>query len=411
MARGVSAPAHDITIIGGGIVGLATALACVKRFYPRTLLVLEREPELARHQTGHNSGVVHSGLYYRPGSAKARLCLEGRKQLVRFCDRHGIPLEQCGKVVVATESQELPRLAELFERGLANGVEGLERITPEHLSELEPHAVGVGALYSPATGIVDFAAVAAAMAEEVRHRGGEIRLNAGVVRIVRKGDQFHIQTTKDEVVARTLINCAGLHADQIARLAGLRPSVHIVPFRGEYYVLRPDRRHLVQNLIYPVPDPSFPFLGAHFTRTVHGEVEAGPNAVLAFAREGYSLGRINLADLLYMVGFRGFWTMARRHWSTGLAEFVRSLSKRAFLAALRRLIPDLRDDDLIQGGAGVRAQAVSREGVLLDDFHILEAPGAIHVLNAPSPAATASLAIGEHIATLAASSFQLTPRS
>ncbi len=411
MARGVSPPSHDIAIIGGGIVGLATALACVKRFYPRSLLVLEREPELARHQTGHNSGVVHSGLYYRPGSAKARLCLEGRKQLIRFCETHGIPLEQCGKVVVATESQELPRLAELFERGLANGVEGLERITPEHLSELEPHAVGVGALYSPATGIVDFAAVAAAMAEEVRHRGGEIRLNADVVGIARKGERFHIQTTRDEVVARALINCAGLHADQIARLAGLHPSVHIVPFRGEYYVLRPDRRHLVQNLIYPVPDPRFPFLGVHFTRTVHGEVEAGPNAVLAFAREGYTLGRINLADLLDMVGFRGFWTMARRHWAIGLEEFARSLSKRAFLAALRRLIPDLRDDDVIRGGAGVRAQVVNREGMLLDDFHILEAPGAIHVLNAPSPAATASLAIGEHIANLAASSFQLTPRS
>ncbi len=410
MARGVSHPSHDIAIIGGGIVGLATALACVKRFYPRSLLVLEREPELARHQTGHNSGVVHSGLYYRPGSAKARMCLEGRKQLARFCDTHGIPLEQCGKVVVAAESQELPRLAELFERGLANGVEGLERISPEHLSELEPHAVGVGALYSPATGIVDFAAVAAAMAEEVRHRGGEIRLNSGVVGIARKGERFHIQTTRDEVSARALINCAGLHADKIARLAGLHPSVHIVPFRGEYYVLRPDRRHLVQNLIYPVPDPSFPFLGVHFTRTVHGEVEAGPNAVLAFAREGYTLGRIDLADVLDMVGFRGFWSMARRYWATGLAEFARSLSKRAFLAALRRLVPDLRDDDVVRGGAGVRAQAVSREGVLLDDFHILEAPGAIHVLNAPSPAATASLAIGEHIATLAASSFQLTPR-
>ncbi len=410
MARSVSPPSHDITIIGGGIVGLATALACVKRFYPRSLLVLEREPELARHQTGHNSGVVHSGLYYRPGSAKARLCLEGRKQLVRFCDTHGIRLEQCGKVVVAVESQELPRLDELLERGLANGVEGLERISPEHLSELEPHTVGVGALYSPATGIVDFAAVAGAMAEEVRHRGGEIRLNAGVVGITRKGDRFHIQTTRDEVSARALINCAGLHADKIARLAGLRPLVHIVPFRGEYYVLRPDRRHLVQNLIYPVPDPSFPFLGVHFTRTVHGEVEAGPNAVLAFAREGYTLGRINLADLLDMVGFRGFWSMARRYRATGVAEFRRSLSKRAFLAALRRLIPDLRDDDVIRGGAGVRAQAVSREGALLDDFHILEAPGAIHVLNAPSPAATASLAIGEHIATLAASSFQLTPR-
>jgi L-2-hydroxyglutarate oxidase len=268
----------------------------------------------------------------------------------------------------------------------------------------------VGALYSPATGIVDFAAVAAAMAEEVRRAGGEIRLNSGVVGIARWNDRFYVQTTREEVSVQTLINCAGLHADKVAQLAGLRPSVHIVPFRGEYYVLRPERRYLVRNLIYPVPDPSFPFLGVHFTRTVDGEVEAGPNAVLAFAREGYSLGRIDPADLLDMVRFRGFWAMARRYWASGLAEVARSLSKRVFLAALRRLIPDLGDDDVGRDGAGVRAQAVSREGTLLDDFHILEAPGAIHVLNAPSPAATASLAIGEHIANLAAASFQLSPR-
>jgi len=401
-------PSYDVAIIGGGIVGLATALASLKRLHLRNLLVLEREAELARHQTGHNSGVVHSGLYYRPGSAKARLCREGRKQLVQFCDAHGVRLERCGKVVVATTPEELPWLAELFDRGVANGVEGLERLSPARLLELEPHAVGVGALYSPATGIVDFAAVASAMAEDVRRGGGEIRLNAGVVGIVRRENQFAIRTTTDEISARTLINCAGLHADQVAQLAGMRPSVHIVPFRGEYYVLRPERRHLVRNLIYPVPDASFPFLGVHFTRTVHGEVEAGPNAVLAFAREGYSLGRIDPADLLDMLSFRGFWAMARRYWATGLAEFTRSLSKRAFLAALRRLIPDLGDDDVVRDGAGVRAQAVSPEGTLLDDFHILEAPGAIHVLNAPSPAATASLAIGEHIANLAAASFQLT---
>ncbi len=402
-------PSYDVAIVGGGIVGLATALACRRRFSPLKLIVLEKEPEIARHQTGHNSGVVHSGLYYQPGSYKARLCLEGRRQLVRFCEVRGIRLEQCGKVVVATEPQELPRLAALFERGRANGVEGLERISPERLRELEPHTAGIGALHSPATGIVDFTAVAKAMAEEVRLGGGEIRLNGAVIGIARSGERFHFQTTKDEVSAKALINCAGLHADTVAQLAGAQPSVRIIPFRGEYYLLRPERRHLVRGLIYPVPDPNVPFLGVHFTRTVHGEVEAGPNAVLAFAREGYTLGRIVPADVLRILAFRGFWAMTRRYWATGLAEFARSMSKRAFVASLRRLVPDLRLEDVVRGGAGVRAQAVSAEGTLLDDFHILEAPGAIHVLNAPSPAATASLAIGQHIATLAAASFQLTP--
>ncbi len=398
---------YDLAIVGGGIVGLATALACLQQLGRLSVLVLEKEPQLARHQTGHNSGVIHSGLYYRPGSYKARLCLEGRRQLVQFCETHGIHYEQCGKVVVAVEAQELPRLDALYERGTANGVEGLERITPERLRELEPHAAGVGALYSPATGIVDFSAVAHALADEVRHLGGEIALGTGVVGIRRFADRFDLHTTQDTINTRHLVNCAGLYADVIAHMAGERPAVRIIPFRGEYYRLRRERRHLVRNLIYPVPDPMMPFLGVHFTRTVHGEIEAGPNAVLACAREGYTRGQINPRDLVSTLTFRGFWTMARRYWASGVAEMYRSISKRAFVGALQRLIPELRADDVVRGGAGVRAQAVSQDGTLLDDFYLLEAPGAIHVLNAPSPAATASLAIGQHIARRAAATFAL----
>ncbi len=403
--------AYDVAIVGGGIVGLATALACATRFDGLKLIVLEKEPEVGRHQTGHNSGVVHSGLYYRPGSYKARLCVEGAKQLARFCEEHSIRIERCGKVIVAADEHELPRLAELLERGKANGVQGLECIPPERLRELEPNAAGVAALYSPSTGIVDFADVARAMAREIQRRGVELTCNAAVIAITPTAEGFQVQTTGGEVPARYLINCAGLHADVMAQRAGTRPTVRIVPFRGDYYLLRPDRRHLVRNLIYPVPDPKFPFLGVHFIRTVHGEVEAGPNAVLAFAREGYSLSRINPAELWGTLTYRGFWAMARRYWATGLAEFHRSLSKGAFLAALRRLVPDLRDDDVLRDGAGVRAQAVSPDGMLVDDFHILEALHAIHVLNAPSPAATASLAIGQHIAARAATVFALPTRA
>ncbi len=402
---------YDIAVVGGGIVGLATALACLHEFGPLRLIILEKEADLARHQTGHNSGVVHSGLYYRPGSYKARLCLEGRRQLTHFCETHGINLEQCGKVVVATEPRELPRLDSLLEQGRANGVEGLERISPERLRELEPHAAGLGALYSPATGIVDFVAVAHAIAEELRRLDCAIALGARVVGIGQSSGRFQIQTVRREIEARHLINCAGLYADRIAVLAGVHPTVRIVPFRGEYYQLRPDRRHLVRALIYPLPDPRFPFLGVHFTRTVHGEIEAGPNAVLAFAREGYSFGRVSVTDVVETLGFRGFWRMARRYWATGLSEFARSLSKRAFVASLRRLVPELRANDLVTGGAGVRAQAVTGEGMLVDDFHLVEAPRAIHVLNAPSPAATASFAIGQHIARVAAASFGLPARS
>ncbi len=403
-------PAYDVAIIGGGIVGLTTALACTKRFRVR-LIVLEKEPELASHQTGHNTGVVHSGIYYPPGSAKARLCVDGARQLARFCDEHGVQIERCGKVIVATDQRELHRLDALLNQGLANGVQGLKKIGPERLHELEPHATGLAAIHLPTVAIVDFKDVARAIADEVQHHGVEISLNAQVTAITRTAEGFRVQTTREELRVKHLVNCAGLHADRVAQLAGTAPTIRIVPFRGEYYLLRPERRHLVRGLIYPVPNPNFPFLGVHLTRTVHGDVQAGPNAVLAFAREGYSLGRVSLSDLRDMLGYRGFWMMALRYWRTGLAEFFRSMSKHAFLAALQRLVPELRNEDMIRDRAGVRAQAVTVDGLLADDFHIVEAPDAIHVLNAPSPAATASLAIGQHLANLAAASFTLVPRA
>lgn len=398
---------YDVAVVGAGIVGLATVWALTERA-PRTrVVVLEKEPGVGRHQTGHNSGVIHAGIYYRPGSAKARLCVEGGRRLTEFCDRHGIRWERCGKVIVATRPDELPRLAALYERGVANGVPGLALIGPERVRELEPHAAALQAIHSPHTGIVDYREVAAALAAEAERRGVTIETGAGVEAIGRAGDGFVLGTPRREVAARRLINCAGLYADLVARRAGAAADVHIVPFRGEYYHLRPERRHLVRALIYPVPDPAFPFLGAHFTRTVHGEVEAGPNAVLAFAREGYRFGRVNLVELLDTLTYRGFWAMARRYWRTGAYEMYRSLSKAAFVRALQRLVPDLRPADVVPGGSGVRAQAVSPDGSLVDDFRIVETADAVHVLNAPSPAATASLAIGRHIAALAADRFRL----
>lgn len=398
---------YDAAIIGGGIVGLATALALTERAPQHGVVLIEKEPRVATHQTGHNSGVIHSGIYYRPGSHKARLCVEGARLMMRFCDANGIAYERCGKVIVATEERELPRLADLFERGLANGVLGLTMIEPDRVKEIEPHASALRALYSPHTAIVDFRAVARAMEARIRRQGVDILTGARVVGIVRADGILHLETTRGDVHARYLINCGGLYADAIARMAGARPAIRIIPFRGEYYTLRADRRHLVKGLIYPVPDPEFPFLGVHFTKTIHGEIEAGPNAVLAFAREGYTLLTINLAETLGTLRYRGFWAMAGRYWRTGLHEFYRSLSKRAFVRALRRLVPDLEDGDVVPGGAGVRAQAVSPDGTLADDFTIVPTPNAIHVLNAPSPAATASLAIGRHLADVAAESFGL----
>lgn len=395
----------DVAIVGGGIVGLATALSFTERFPRLRLAVLEKEPDVGAHQTGHNSGVIHSGIYYRPGSSKARLCVDGSRRMVRFCEQHGIRVDQCGKVVVATTPTELEMLDSLFERGRANGVEGLEKIGPARLREIEPHASGLAAIYSPATAIVDFREVARAMTGEAERRGVELVLSSRVVEIAPVSTGLRVQTQRGRVFARYLVNCAGLYADIVAQLAGARLDVQIVPFRGEYYRLKPQRRGLVRALIYPVPDPRFPFLGVHFTRTVHGDVEAGPNAVLAFAREGYSFTRLNARELLEVISYRGFWAMARRYWRTGVAEVFRSINRRRFIGALQRLVPEVRASDLVPHGAGVRAQAVTRDGTLVDDFHIVEAAHSIHVLNAPSPAATAALAIGDHIVDLASRSF------
>jgi len=402
----MSSQPFNIGIVGGGIVGLATALALTERCAGLRIAVLEKETRVAAHQTGHNSGVIHAGIYYRPGSARARLCVEGVRLMTAFCEAHGIPYDRCGKVVVAVSDSELPRLEELHERGVRNGVPGLELIDRERLREIEPHARALRALYSPGTAVVDFARVAAAMAELLARRGVEIQTGARVRAIRRAAGVVELETDRGATACRRFINCAGLYSDAVARLAGVRPEARIIPFRGEYYLLRPERR-LVRGLIYPVPDPQFPFLGVHFTKRIQGDYEAGPNAVLAFAREGYRFGIVHPAELTGMLAYRGFWAMAARYWRTGLYEMYRSLSRRAFVRALRRLVPELSDADVEPGGAGVRAMAVAPDGSLVDDFVITETPEAIHVLNAPSPAATASIAIGRHVAALAAKSFGL----
>jgi (S)-2-hydroxyglutarate dehydrogenase len=393
----------DVTLAGGGIVGLATALALVRRAPRLRVCVLEKEPELATHQSGHNSGVLHSGLYYRPGSLKAQLCVDGQRQMVELCRQNEVRHEICGKLVVATCQRELPALAELARRGRENGVGGLELAGPERIRQLEPHARGLKALWVPSTGICDFRQAALAMARLVLEAGGEVRTGCGVLGLERSaaGKETCVRTSRAEVRTTLLVNCGGLQADRLARLGGADPGVRIVPFRGEYYKLVPGREGLVRGLIYPVPDARLPFLGVHFTRRVDGSVEAGPNAVLAFAREGYRWSRLSLRDCAEVLAYPGFWRMAARFWRTGVHELGRSLSKGAFTRALQRLVPDLCSQDLEPGGSGVRAQALSASGALLEDFHVVQAPGALHVLNAPSPAATASLAIGAHLAALA----------
>ena len=402
---------YDLTIIGGGILGLATALKLGAAHPALRLLILEKEAELARHQTGNNSGVIHSGLYYRPGSLKARSCVTGRKELIAFCDENKIPYEICGKVVVATSDAELPRLEELHRRGIANGLQNLEMIGPERLKELEPHTTGIKALHVPETGIVDYRKVAAAYAEGIRNAGGDIRLSQRVVGILNPPGEIVLQTSGGDYRTKNLINCCGLQSDIVAHMMGGKDDGkeehRIIPFRGEYYKLAPDREFLVRNLIYPVPDPTFPFLGVHFTRMAKGGVEAGPNAVFAYAREGYRHTDINLADLWRTVSFRGFWAITAKYWQTGMGELYRSLSKAAFVRALQKLLPEIQERDLVPGGAGVRAQAVSASGALIDDFVIQQSRNAIHVLNAPSPGATASLAIGRQICEMAEKNFAL----
>ena len=397
---------YDIVIVGGGIVGLATAMALSRR-EALSLILIEAEEKLASHQTGHNSGVIHSGLYYKPGSSKARNCVEGREAMYRFCSEHGIAHEACGKIVVATSEEELPALTKLQERGTANGLENIRQLTAEELQEYEPHTAGLAGLHVPQTGIVDYVQVAGKFAELASMAGAEIRKDCRFKGARHETGGIVVETTAGALHCRYLINCAGLQCDRVARMCGWRPGIKIIPFRGDYYELAPDRTALVRNLIYPVPDPKFPFLGVHFTRMIHGGVEAGPNAVLAMAREGYGKWSLSLRDLGETLAFRGFWRMGLRHWRMGLGEIYRSLSKRAFVTALRRLLPELQLADVVAAGAGIRAQAVKPNGELVDDFHIEQDNRMIHVLNAPSPAATASISIGKTIAEMAHKQFEL----
>jgi (S)-2-hydroxyglutarate dehydrogenase len=392
---------YDVVIIGGGIVGLATALK-INASNPRVkVLVLEKENEVAKHQTGNNSGVIHSGLYYKPGSLKAKNCIRGYNLLLEFCNQYGVPYDLCGKIVVATEEKELPQLKNLFERGHQNGLTNFRMLNADQLKEYEPHVNGLAGFFVPQTGIVDYKVVAEKYAELIRKNGGEIKLNQKVIDIRLSPSDVTVITEKYSYSAKLAVNCGGLYSDKLARLTVPDLNVKIIPFRGEYYKLKKEKEHLVKNLIYPVPDPNFPFLGVHFTRMMKGGVEAGPNAVLAFRREGYKKSQINLPELLETLAWPGFQKVAKKYWRTGLGEMHRSFSKAAFTKALQKLLPEIKEADLVDGGAGVRAQACDRTGGLVDDFLIREEKQVINVCNAPSPAATSSLAIGETIAELA----------
>jgi (S)-2-hydroxyglutarate dehydrogenase len=395
----------DLAIVGGGIVGLASARAIQQKHPALRIVLLEKEADVARHQTGNNSGVVHSGIYYKPGSLKARLCVGGTQRMYDFCAEHGIAHRRCGKVIVATSEDELARLDELLRRALANGVPGVERIDAAWLRKIEPHSAGIAALWSPNTGIADYKGVCQTLKRLLIAAGGEVRTCTRVDAIAEGARNLTLRTTGGDVLARRMLNCGGLRSDDIARMLGLATDIQIVPFRGEYYFIKPERRSLVNGLIYPVPDPNFPFLGVHFTITVHGDVEAGPNAVLAFAREGYKVTDINVGELSRTLNFPGFQKLARTWWRTGSYEYYRSFSKAEFVRSLQKLVPEIRGEDIVRGGAGVRAQAVGIDGALVDDFKFLESPHSLHVLNAPSPAATAALSIGDEIAARAAAQF------
>lgn len=404
---GVVDARFDVAIVGGGLVGLATGFRLLEARPGLRLAVLEKEDELARHQSGRNSGVIHAGLYYAPGSLKARLCRQGKAQLERFCQDHEVPFERCGKLVVATGPDELSRLDDLERRGTANGLSGLRMVGPQGIRELEPHAVGVRALHVPETAVVDLRRVARALADELRSRGAEILLRHRVDAIADRGPEIVLGTGRGPVIAANVVTCAGLQSDRVAAMSGAGADQRIVPFRGDYCVLHPWARHLVRALIYPVPDPALPFLGVHFTRRIDGEVWAGPNAVLAFAREGYRRWQVDPRDLTATLEFRGFRRLARRHWRAGLVEMWRDLSKRAFVAACRRYVPALRARDVRWGRSGIRAQAVDEDGTLVDDFSFQEADRVLHVRNAPSPAGTACLAIGSTLAERAIERFDL----
>jgi L-2-hydroxyglutarate oxidase len=389
----------DVVVIGGGIVGLSTAHALVTRQPGLRVVVLEKEDGLAQHQTGRNSGVIHSGIYYPPGSTKAQYALTGAREMYAFCAEHGLPARQTGKLIVATSEAELRPLAALENRAAAHGLE-CHRLSPAQIREHEPHITAIAALLVPITGVADFAAVAQRYAELAEENGAQIRLGCRVATVTDDGRTVTVEPESGEPIrARVLVNCAGLFSDRIARAAGGQPPVRILPFRGEYYELAPAAAELVRGLVYPVPDPAFPFLGVHLTRGIDGTVHAGPNAVLAFRREGYRPAQMNARDLAEVASYRGFWRLARRNWRAAVTEYSGSLSRRVFAGRVRRMLPDLRDSDLVRGESGVRAQAVGHDGQLIDDFLIVEQPRSLHVLNAPSPAATASLPIGNHLAT------------
>lgn len=387
----------DVVVVGAGIVGLAVAREILRRHPHLKLAVLDKEDDIAQHQTGHNSGVIHSGIYYKPGSFKAKACVTGAAQMMQFCDEREIPYERCGKVIIATEDDELPRLHNLLERGQANGCPGLRIIDADELKEIEPHATGIKALLSPNTGIVDYRQVARAYAEDVRKSSGVILTGHEVLALHKRAEGTILETTGGYIQAKRVVTCGGLWADRVAQLSGAPREPRIVPFRGDYYVLRHDRRHLVRSNIYPVPDPRFPFLGVHLTPRIDGDIWLGPNAVLAFARDGYRFRDLNFKDLREMGTFGGFLKFARTNWRTGAEEMLRDLSKKRFLASLQRYVPELRMEDLVPGPSGVRAQALSDDGQLVDDFVFSESAGILHVRNAPSPAATSSLVIGQMV--------------
>lgn len=397
--QGESVPdaAFDVIIIGGGIVGLATGRELLQRFPDYKLLIVEKEQAVAAHQTGHNSGVIHSGLYYKPGSLKAKLCVVGAARMVRFCQENSVPYELCGKVVVATSESEIPALEELLRRGTANGVPNLRVLNAEQIREIEPHANGVRGIHVPGTGITDFTAVTQKYAEHVLASGGEIRTGTAVCGIQRSNGTNIVQTKAGDFAGKLVINCAGLYSDTVARGAGATLKIQNVPFRGEYYDLKPGKTHMVKGLIYPVPDPRFPFLGVHFTKRIYGKADAGPNAVLALAREGYTKTSFNFAEAVEILRWPGFRKMARKYWRAGFGEFYRSYSKAAFVRALQKLMPEVTSDDLETGGTGVRTQALELDGRLMDDFAFVFQEGQVHIVNVPSPAATASLEVGREI--------------
>jgi (S)-2-hydroxyglutarate dehydrogenase len=387
----------NVAIIGAGIVGLATGLELTYRFPGISLAVIEKESVVAGHQSSHNSGVIHSGIYYKPGSLKAKLCVEGGEALQRFCQENGVPYDICGKVIVATAESELSQLDELYRRGNKNGLKGLRVLNPNEIREFEPYATGIRGIHVPNTGIVDYARVAKKYAALIADRGGDIHLSHEVTALKRSAGNTVVETTRGPIQTKLVINCAGLHSDRISRMANAKLDLTIVPFRGEYYEIVPAKHHYLKGLLYPVPDPQFPFLGVHFTRRMGGGIEAGPNAVLAMKREGYLKSSFDFGDVFEYAKFPGFWTMTAKHWRMSVGEYHRSWSKAAFVRALQRLMPELMPEDLVPGGSGVRAQALDVNGKLVDDFHFVYTDGMVHVCNVPSPAATASLAIGKYI--------------